>query len=176
MPRIMKRFDALSYARLREVLSYDPETGIFVWLIRSGESEWNGKNAGNVAGSVNGHGYVQIKIDGFRYLAHRLAWFYTTGIRPNHFIDHADGVRTNNRIANLRKADDFQNSANSCVRRDNRTGYKGVSYSAANGKYRSAITSNGKRYYLGSFPTAQKAHDAYKAAAIKLHGEFARLK
>jgi len=93
------------FNRLREVLHYDPNTGIFKWLI----STSNRVHIGDAAGSVNAQGYREIMFDGGRYSAHRLAWFYQTGVWPNGEIDHSNLDKTEHRWINLRYATHAQN-------------------------------------------------------------------
>jgi hypothetical protein len=127
---------------------------------------------GDVAGSLNRQGYIRIAIDYKYYLAHRLAWLYVYGEWPSGRLDHRDLDRANNRIANLRPATDMQNCANAKRRVDNSTGFKGVS--TRQGRYIAQINRDGRRICLGRFDTPEAAHEAYKAAALKHFGEFAR--
>lgn len=132
--------------------------------------------AGEVAGNVNDHGYIRIGIDGRIYLAHRLAWFYCHGEWPLGGLDHANGMPTDNRIANLRLATHSQNLANSRAR--NWAGLKGAYY---NPRYKhrmwvSQIKYGGRSHHLGYFETAEAANAAYLAAATKAFGSFARAK
>jgi hypothetical protein len=97
----------LSQSVVRETLSYSPETGEFVRL----KSGWS-KRVGMIAGTKDTYGYLQIKVNGRLYLAHRLAWIYMYGEWPEKGIDHRNGIRDDNRIANLRLADQAENSQN----------------------------------------------------------------
>ena len=159
----------LTHDRLRELLKYDPETGQFTWLVST--AEFVGKIAGF---PKRDRAYWLIQIGPKRYRAHRLAWFYMTGEWPKDLIDHRDGDGLNNRWANLREADSSKNTQNSRRRSDNRSGLKGVNFVARLNKWKSRVSLNGKRIYLGSFATPEAAHAAYAAKAIELHGEFAR--
>jgi hypothetical protein len=150
--------------RLRELLHYDDETGVFRWWKRVGEE----MRPGEVAGSV------RISVDGRRYRAHQLAWFYMTGRWGRPTIDHRDGNATNNCWSNLRRATASQNNANRRRARHNTSGYKGVFSCGRSGRWRAVIRWNGRRTYLGTFDTPEAAHAAYVAAARKLFGEFAR--
>lgn len=154
--------------RLRQVLSYDPKTGVFTWARSSSRSI-----AGNVAG-VGCHGYVKIWIDDRRYYAHRLAWLYVTGEWPTGMIDHINGSKNDNRFSNLRQATPSQNLGNSKRQKRNTSGFKGVSRSR--GGWQVCISADGKRRFLGRFDTLADAHAAYVLAAEKLYGEFARCK
>ncbi len=159
----------LTAERLREILSYDPKTGTFVWL--GGKWQPVGRVAGCTKRCVNKY-YVTIKIDQRCYLAHHLAWLYVTGSWPNPQIDHRDLDSTNNRFSNLRESTQSQNMANT-RKRPNRSGFKGVSPSPY-GRWRAEIKTEGRYRYLGSFDTPRAAHRAYCAAAKEAFGEFAR--
>ena len=154
--------------RLKQLLSYDPDSGVFHWLVRKGRAV-----AGQVAGATNSHGYRQIRVDGVIYGAHRLAFIFMTGGLPPAQVDHIDGDKANNRWANLRPATPEQNMRNFDGRKDNRSGFKGVGFSA--GKWRARIKANGVRHNLGRFDTPEEAAAAYNAAAKRLHGEYAVL-
>ena len=158
----------LTTKRLREVLHYDPETGEFTWLIFS-----ISRAAGRIAGSIMKIGYREISIDGTQYYAHRLAVLYMTGRWPTDQVDHRNGDSLDNRWCNLRNASCAQNQHNQKRQRINTSGFKGVSFDKRYNRWRSQIRANGKRYWLGSFKTAEAAHAAYSAKSNELHGEFA---
>lgn len=157
----------LTAERLREMLDYDPETGVFRWRLSRGRAR-----AGAVAGLVNRLGYVQIRIDRVCYLAHRLAWLWMTAAWPVAEIDHRDLRRANNSWLNLRAADPAQQRQNAPRPRSNSSGYKGVRVDRA--RFRAQIGYGYRMIGLGSFATAEEAHRAYCAAAAKLYGEFGR--
>lgn len=163
----------LNLTNLRKVLHYDPETGAFTWLrVRSGVS-----TAGKAAGSVfthpqTDHRYLIISVFCQRYRAHRLAVFYMTGQWPSDEVDHKDGDGLNNRWDNLRVATRSQNHANSKLARNNVSGFKGVRQTR--GRYRARIAVEKKRIELGTFDTAEEAHQAYCIAARRFFGLFAR--
>lgn len=92
------------------------------------------------------------------------------------FVDHIDGNGLNNRRSNLRLVTNAQNQQNSRMRIDNASGYKGVSLDVRRGRWRACIRIDRKNLHLGMFDTPELAHEAYCEAAIKYHGEFARLK
>lgn len=111
---------------------------------------------------------MRITLKGKDYLSHRLAWFYMTGAWPEQEIDHINGVRDDNRFANLREADRQINCQN--VRKpykNNRTGLLGVKPSL--GKFVARIYVDGKERHLGTFKTPGLAHAAYVAAKRELH-------
>ena len=166
--------------RLRQLLDYDSAIGIFRWRLRAGNdrltNSWNARYAGARAGSVDRQkGYVFINLNTVHVNAARLAWLYTYGRLPVETIDHINGIRADNRLANLREATVAQNSYNR--RGFGRSGLKGAYRYPEHGAFRwkSCIRAAGKTYQLGTFETAEEAHSAYRAAAVRLHGEFAGL-
>jgi hypothetical protein len=161
----------LTQKRLKELLDYDPNTGVFTWRV----STTNRVRVGGVAGTVHPQGYRQIRVDGRIHKAHRLAWLWMTGDWPLDQIDHINGVRADNRLANLRPATQSQNSANMRKHATSKSGYKGVSWSADRAKWQAAIKVNGLKHFLGRFTDPAAAHAAYVAAAEKHFGEFARV-
>ena len=164
-----KRQKKLTAKRLRELLHYDPETGVFRWVARG-----HNTTSGTVAGYLHKKGYQMIAIDGRQYRAHRLAWLYVHGFWPSDQIDHIDGIRHNNHIANLRQATNCQNCQNSKRPCNNTSGFKGASWHRQIGKWKAQIMVDGDKIYLGIFATAEEAHAAYCAAAVQHYGEFAR--
>lgn len=151
--------------RLREVLTYDPKTGLLFWRITRG----NKALAGNEAGGKTGD-YVYVTIDGVQMLGHRVIWAIVKGEWPDRHIDHEDRDGHNNIWTNLRKAGKSLNAANAKLRKSSTSGFKGVSRSK-----------NGKRWlakiincHLGTFDTPEEAHAAYMSAAKEVFGEFAR--
>ncbi|WP_431014550.1 HNH endonuclease signature motif containing protein [Bradyrhizobium pachyrhizi] len=159
----------LSVELLKEILSYDPETGLFRWVK---ECRPNNPLLGKIAGGLQSDGYWCIEIDHKPYRAHHLAWLWMYGSWPNSQVDHIDGCRTNNAIANLRLATSSENIANSKLRSDNTSGFKGVCRLGR--KWRAKIAVRGRRISLGMFDTAEEAGAAYLAAAKTHFGEFAR--
>lgn len=167
--------------RVRELLDYNPETGVLIWRVDRlcGKGKGHiiraaGSEAGGVGATSETNSYRIIRIDGRQYLAHRLAWLIMTGNWPAKGIDHVDGDGLNNRWINLREANQSQNSGNQRLSRNNTSGAKGVRWSADRGKWRAQIKVNGKARYLGAFNTLEAASAAYEAAAIKYFGAFAR--
>ena len=155
---------SLTHERLTEKLTYDPETGAFLW--RNPRAKWQiGVPAGNVNKCL---GYRQINIDKRLYYAHRLAWLYVHGMWPAATIDHVDGNRDNNRLANLRAATYGQNNRNRGLRADNRFGCPGLQLSTTTGKW--LLQMRGK--HLGVFESRDEAIATYKAAAEREFGEF----
>lgn len=158
----------LTHERLREQLSYDPETGEFRWAARKQKVK-----IGSIAGKVKKSGYVEIRIDLVSYQAHRLAWFYMRGSWPQGDIDHINRNPGDNRLVNLRDATRSQNLCNVGALSTSATGVRGVDLHKASGKYRARIRANGKRIELGLFTTIDEARMAYAAAQNTHHGQYA---
>lgn len=157
----------LTAERLRELLHYDADNGVFTRLISSGA---NRAHAGDIAGGISAQGYVYIRVDGKKYKAHRLAFLHTYGRWPTDQIDHIDGDRANNRIANLREATNSENRQNlKQSHQNNKSTLLGVSLNSKKGKFIAQISVNKRIRYLGIFPTAELAHAAYLAAKSQLH-------
>jgi hypothetical protein len=155
---------------LKELVSYDPETGIFTRLVRTS----NKVKVGDVVGARNSHGYLFVNVCGKRYAAHRLAWYYVHGQWPDADIDHINGNKADNRIVNLRAATRSQNCANTPVRRNSKSGLKGVRWQEHAGKWKAQIKDRDGSRHLGYFDSKEAAHAAYVEAAGRLFGEFAR--
>jgi hypothetical protein len=155
------------------ILSYDPETGDLTWKHRTDMPNfWNARYAGKTAGCPHNMGYTRIRINEISYLAHRLIWLIVTGIWPDKQIDHINGIRSDNRLINLRKASSSNNNANKTLK--NATGYKGVSKWEKDGLvyYNARVTKDYKTRSLGYFKTPEEAYKAYCKAASDTHGEF----
>ena len=160
----------LTQQRLRELLDYNPLTGVFVWrVVRGGPSK-----DGNEAGCVMGNGYVRITVEKRSYAAHQLAWFYMTGEWPPSEVDHINLIRSDNSWANLRLATLSQNRANTGKRSHNTSGFKGVSFHPGTQKWRAIIAKDGTRHSLGLFSSPDLAGEAYARKANELFGEYAR--
>lgn len=158
--------EILTAARLRELLHYDPETGVFTWRVRKG----NRIHVGDVAGTPNGRGYLVIRVDGTLYLAHRLAWLHAHGEWPPKYIDHKDAVRDHNWIDNLRPATNSENQQNQHgARCDSTSGVRGVHWYKHRGKWLAYIEINGKRKFLGYFVAKEDAIAARQLAEAMLH-------
>jgi hypothetical protein len=162
----------LTYERLRDLLVYDMKSGEFRWRDDLG-TRAGPKMNGRIAGGLSWNGYVKIKVDGVLHSAHRLAWLYVYGDWPEGSLDHADGDRKNNVIANLRIATRAQNSANKKSVKRRIAPYRGVMPHGPG--FVARIHNKGQRFYLGYFTTAKAARDAYQAKAKELHGEFAHV-
>ena len=147
-----------------EYLSYDKDSGVIVWKkIPPNRPE----KVGDVAG-VTTNGYRKIGLLGNRFYAHRLAWLLHYGEWPTEFLDHINGDRSDNRIANLREADSVINSQNQRRSHDgNVSGLLGVS--KHRNKWQAHIRTSGRNIYLGTFQTPELAHERYLEEKRKSH-------
>ena len=159
----------LTQHRLKELLKYNPDTGEFERVRDQG----NKKKGDKVGYMSTTDKYMYTKIDYVRIGLHRLAWLYVYGELPKGHIDHINRNRQDNRISNLRIANRMQQRANSSVPKNNKSGFKGVSFNKQSNKWTANIQKNRKRYYLGAFNDPKAASKAYKAKAIELFGEYA---
>ena len=150
--------------RLRTLLEYNPLTGEWKWRV----NRRGGAKAGQFAGTIDRNGYVTIGVDGGLYKAHRLAWLYMTESWPRDQIDHIDRDKTNCRWSNLREATTTDNAGNSKIRKNNKSGFKGVS------PHRKKWQVSVAHKHIGVFNSKDSAHAAYAAAAAAYFGEFAR--
>lgn len=174
-----KAIVTLTQARLKELLHYDPETGIFTWNSRplsdfpskNAHGTWNTRYAGKRSGVDVGHGYRKISINNQRHYEHRLAWLYMTGSWPSSLIDHKNENGLDNRWPNLREATKSTNGANRrAARSGNKTGFRGVTLLKQ--KYMAQCQISGSPKYLGLFNTPEEAHAAYAKALGERFGEF----
>jgi hypothetical protein len=147
-----------------EWLSYNPDTGELTWI--KGK---RGLSAGTKAGRLERTGYVRVMFERRQHLAHRVAWLLMTGSWPEFTIDHINGDRADNRFVNLRHAKHCENMRNIAGRSPH-----GKGVHIFRGRYRAQIRSGGEKIWLGDYDTPEQARDAYRAAAAKFHGEYAR--
>jgi HNH endonuclease len=173
---------------LREIMDYEPETGLFRWrdtfaagvccARRVGHKHRKPGMPGDVVHTiVQKHGYVVIGLFGKIYYAHRLAWLHMHGAFPAKglSIDHINGEPADNRLCNLRVGTHAQNHANTrLIRANNTTGYRGVTY-ALNGRYRASVQCKGVVHNSPTYADPKDAAAWRDAMAEKLHGGFARL-
>lgn len=152
----------LTQARLKELLHYDPETGVFTRL--ENPHPHSRVKAGEVAGGFDAKGYRKIWVHDGRYMASVLAWLYMTGRMPKHQVDHKDLNKANNRWLNLRPATNKQNQENTPLRRDNTSGCKGVWWRKEVRKWKAMIRHNGKLITLGYRENKDEAIALRKAA------------
>lgn len=171
---------------IRQILDYNPKTGELFWKARKAEmfqvvtdtpekacKTWNTQFAGKRVGTRHTLGYLRVSIYDVSYYCHRLAWIHFYGFEPRGQIDHANGDKTDNRITNLRDANNQQNSANKRVLANNILGVKNVRRTDE-GRFRSTIYVDSAPIHLGIFDTIEEASAAYAKAARKHFGKFAR--
>lgn len=164
------RTQPLTLERLRSVLSYDAATGVLRWKVSPAPSV----PVGRVAGHLGKGRYIRVSIDGVRYQAHRLAWFYVYGEWPASQLDHREADSPCNSLINLRPATASQNASNRRRPANNTTGFKGVTFVPGRRRWQAAVKKNGKAHFLGYFRSPEESHAAYVAKARELFGEFAR--
>ena len=148
--------------RLKELLYYNKQLGIFVWI-----NPRRGMCAGSIAGTVNNRGYVIIQIDRVCRSAHRLAFLYVNGCFPDQYVDHINGVRSDNSFNNLRIVSFVDNLKNKKKRITNSSGVTGLSLSKREGKWKAYINSNNKIIGLGTYSDFFEAVCARKSAELK---------
>lgn len=177
--------DDVPVSYLRECFDFS-ESGTLTWKVRRpdshfktkrGSSVWHRRYAGKPAGAADSRGAIHLTIrfgdSDIGTHAHRVLWALATGAWPTSHLDHKDGNPANNSLDNLRLASHAENMANSKIRKDNRTGIKGITEHKP-GKWRAAICFQGKRRHLGVFDCPVAAGAAYAAAAASTFGAFAR--
>lgn len=157
----------LTQEYLKSILRYDPETGLFTWIVTFS----NRCKTGQLAGGLQNHGYWRIRINKKDYQAHRLAWLYMIGEWPKSDIDHINTIKSDNRWCNLREATEIQNAHNRSYQINNKLGVKGVSIHKPTGKFIAYIKLNQRQKNLGLFETLEEAKMAYDKAA-EAQGDF----
>mgnify|MGYP000859479568 CR=1 FL=1 len=167
MPRNTNK--PLTQERLRELLEYNPDTGLFIWRVNRSSNI----RAGSLAGANHREGYRSISIDNKRYLAHRLAWLYVTGHWPENLIDHINECRDDNRFCNLRQANKSENGCNKGPRADSKSGVKNVMWQKRQGGWYVQLKINGTKYFYGYFKDIELASLVAEEARDKIHGVFA---
>lgn len=151
---------------LKELFTYNPDTGILSWKVRPCRNI----NVGSEAGGISLGGYRTVSVNKSRQYVHRVIWCLVYGELPKYGIDHINGVRDDNRLINLRAANQSENMQNiRAPLKNNSTGYLGVTFYKPDGTYQAQITINNKYHYLGRYPTAIEAHEVYLAAKKELH-------
>jgi hypothetical protein len=159
----------ITQSELKQVLEYNPETGLFTW-----KKTVNTRAViGSIAGWNINEGYIQISIYGKKYRAHRLAFLYMTGEWPKELVDHINQIKDDNRWSNLRQATVSENNINSKKQKNNKSGYRGVYWDSKNQMWRVQIKYKSKHRYLGRYVNIEHAAAAYKKVALELYGEFA---
>ena len=150
--------EQINQEQLKELLHYDPETGVFKWKDTFGRRA----KQGAIAGCLRDNGYIYIKTRQKQYRAHRLAWLYTHGKFPEDQIDHINGIKNDNRIINLRAVSDKENSRNLSLRKDNVSGHIGVSWDTEKNKWKVTITGVHYGRFKSKSDAIAKAKEVYK--------------
>jgi hypothetical protein len=158
----------LTQGRLKKLLHYDCNTGIFTWKVSRGRVR-----PGVKAGSLDKDGYLRIRVDKKTYMAHRIAFLYVNGVLPTDEVDHIDLNRKNNKFSNLRQCTSVQNKRNSSSRQGASSKYLGVSYWKRKNKWAAGIRCKGKHLYLGMYSSEREAAWAYNLAAYNYFSDFA---
>ena len=163
LEKTLEKESKLCLKRVNSLVKYCPETGNFYWLVSTGK-----RKVGDLAGGISENGYCRIKLDGIKYMAHRLAWAVTYGVFPDKEIDHRNGVRSDNRVVNLREADRSSNLQNlQSARVDNLLSTLGVHQKGS--KFIAQLQVNGEKVFYGRYGSVEEASNAYQKAKKKHH-------
>lgn len=157
-----------SLAYLQELFDADIEAGTLTWRRRprahfqtdNAHGTWNTRYAGKIAGAEHIMGYLRVTVDNRSWLLHRIIWFMACGAWPPHEIDHLNGIKTDNRITNLRSVDHINNSRNCRRRSDNTSGATGISWFERDKTWMARIAVNGRDIFLGYFSSFESAQTA----------------
>ncbi len=151
----------ITQEELLELLHYDPNSGLFTWIKKTS----NRIKVGDIAGSINDKGYIDIRLNNHLFRAHRIAWLYMHGVWPANVIDHINHIKTDNRICNLRDVSMTVNSSNLSEKSSSSfSGYTGVTWCKNSKKWRVKIQANGRHYHVGRFVLLCDAVEAYAIA------------
>lgn len=170
--------EPITAAFVASVLAYSPTTGTFLWKFNPDRPrKWNSRYAGRAAGTTTHDGYIRIQIGNkngkkLHYAAHVLAWLVTYDEWRPSGVDHRNGDRGDNRIENLRRANETENATNKATPRHNTSGFIGVSFDKQRHKWRARVAWLRKTYDVGFFDTAEEASVARTILATKIQGEF----
>jgi hypothetical protein len=158
------KVDCITAGRARELLSYNAETGVLTWKVSRG-----GVRAGDPAGSPQSKGYEQVRIDGTLYYTHRVAWLIAHGRWPIDQLDHVNGLRTDNRLKNLRECTQAQNNQNRASTAGSTSAHVGVCWMSRREKWQASIRAGGKNKTIGLFDSEEDASSAYRKEKEQLH-------
>lgn len=154
----------MNQQRLKELLNYDPVTGVFKHIFSR-----HGVTVGKKAGYINSDGYIYIILDKKKYVSHRLIWLYVYGAYPINQLDHINRIRHDNTLLNLREVTLAENRQNLGLSLKNKSGFRGVSKDPKTELWRVNISVKNKSKYVGRFSTLSEAADAYAMAAKLYH-------
>ena len=162
----------LSYQRAHDLFEYEPAAGLLTRRVTTSSNA----RGGDVAGSSNGRGYLTVRIDGNKYVAHRIAWLLMTGEWPDFEIDHINGVPSRQQVrpnlrasSHVREHEESEDSTN-----NNTSRCKGVTWDKARQKWQTKICCNGIQYHLGRHTDLEIANAYYAGAAAILFGQWQR--
>lgn len=161
LPSFMQSSDC---KRIRDLVHYEPLTGVFTRI-----SSVYTSRIGKEIGTRDTRGYTVMTVDGKTQLAHRLAWLYVHGYWPEFHVDHINGDTEDNRISNLREATAKQNVENQKLHKNNKTGFRGVTFRESSGRFLAYVKHHRKQIFCGSFATAEEASTAVKAKQNELY-------
>jgi len=153
----------ITQSKLKKILHYNEITGVFTrrFTIRKGI------NKGDVVGCLN-KGYLTVYVDNRAYRLHRLAWLYVYGEHPLNQIDHINGVRDDNSIANLRDVTNKENHKNKTLLKNNKSGVAGVSWCKRRNRFRVNITVDLRHIHIGCYKSFLDAVCARKSKELSL--------
>jgi hypothetical protein len=157
----------LTQERAKEIFSYYPDSGLLFRKLKNGKER--------LQSCKDSKGYVITYADKKTFKAHRVIWLIENGSFPESFIDHANGIRDDNRIVNLRCANPTQSCANRAMPKKKLNLPKGTVIRNRPRKYVVLISSEGKEQYIGAYFTKEESAKAYNDAAVRIFGEFASL-
>lgn len=163
----ISRTENASFEEISSLFEYDPTSGLFFRKIGAGSyrKDWT-------QGTRQSNGYRFFIINGKKYLAHRLAFLLAYGRYPSGVIDHVNGIRSDNRLSNLRDVTQGDNTKNTHVRLDMKRKFSGCTFDAKRNKWKAEARIKGKRYSLGRFTTEHEAHEAYVSFMTKHDSEL----
>ena len=167
----MAQKPSFDLSELRDRLRYDAETGHLYWVAPKS----NRLRPGQRAGCKMVNGYQKIALYQEQMYIHHIVWYLTHGEWPTEMIDHINGDRSDNRVENLRLANQSQQNFNMGLRESNKTGVTGVAICSKTGRFRAYLTLGRKQIYLGNHVTLDAAVAARKEAEAKYCGEFRRV-
>lgn len=162
----------ITQEEMKSILDYNKKTGIFTWKEKEvnypWQASWNSRHANKEAfSSIDEKGYKCGSINGKMVKAHRVAWFYVFGTWPDGEVDHINGIKTDNRIDNLRDVSNIDNSRNCKRSSRNKSGVTGVRWLKNRNRWIASIRVNRRLIHIGSYVNFQDAVKARKLADIK---------